>query len=102
MPDVVEVDALTGEVTERPFTPEEAAQHVLAVDHATQQAATVALIAANTDTLHAQATTALAQNRAAIAAAAPTNAQVIAQVKNLSAQNIALIRLVLGLLDATD
>jgi hypothetical protein len=64
--------------------------------------ATEGLRAANTDTLHAQATTALAQNRAAIAAAAPTNAQVIAQVKNLSAQNNALIRLVLGLLDATD
>jgi hypothetical protein len=53
-------------------------------------------------TLQAQAENALAQNRAAIAAAAPTNAQVIAQVKNLSAQNNALIRLVLGLLDATD
>ena len=56
----------------------------------------------NADTLHAQAHAALAQNRAAISAAAPTNAQVIAQVKNLSAQNNALIRLVLGLLDATD
>jgi len=102
MADVIEVDALTGEITERPYTVEEAAQAVVDADHATAQAAVAALRAANTDTLHAQATTALAQNRAAIAAVAPTNAQVIAQVKNLSAQNNALIRLVLGLLDATD
>ena len=52
--------------------------------------------------LQEQALAALAQNRAAVAATNPTNAQVIAQVKNLSAQNNALIRLVLGLLDGTD
>jgi hypothetical protein len=81
-------------------TPKPTAAEIDAAD--SQHAAVGALRAANTDTLHAQATTALAQNRAAIAATAPTNAQVIAQVKNLSAQNNALIRLVLGLLDATD
>lgn len=102
MPDVVEVDAVTGEVTEREFNAEEAAQAAIDSEHATQAAAVAALRAANTDTLHAQASAALAQNRAAIAATAPTNAQVIAQVKNLSAQNNALIRLVLGLLDAKD
>ena len=102
MADVMEVDASTGEVTERPFTTEEAALRTADAEQSAQQQAVDALRAANTSTLHAQATTALAQNRAAIAAAAPTNAQVIAQVKNLSAQNNALIRLVLGLLDATD
>jgi hypothetical protein len=102
MADVLEVDATTGAVIERAYTTQEAAQAAADAEHATAQAAVVALRAANTDTLHAQATTALAQNRAAIAATAPTNAQVIAQVKNLSAQNNALIRLVLGLLDATD
>jgi len=102
MADVVEVDAETGERIERTFTPEEAAQRATDAEEATQAAAVAALRAANTDTLHAQAENALAQNRAAIAAAAPTNAQVIAQVKALSAQNNALIRLVLGLLDATD
>lgn len=56
----------------------------------------------NLDALRVQALTAMAQNRAAIAAPAPTNAQVIQQVKNLSAQNNALIRLVLGLLDGTN
>jgi hypothetical protein len=102
MADVLEVDATTGDVIERAYTAEEAAQAVIDAEHATQAAAAAALRAANTDTLHAQANAALAQNRAAIAAASPTNAQVIAQVKNLSAQNNALIRLVLGLLDATD
>jgi hypothetical protein len=56
----------------------------------------------NLTTLQAQAIAALAQNRAAIAASNPTNAQVIAQVKALSAQNNALIRIVLGLLDGTN
>lgn len=104
MADVIETDYSTDPptVTERDFTPEEVAQRAADQQAAAQSKARADLIAANTGTLHAQAAAALAQNRAAIAAAAPTNAQVIAQVKNLSAQNNALIRLVLGLLDATN
>jgi hypothetical protein len=57
---------------------------------------------ANLATLKAQALAAFNTNRAAIAAANPTTAQVIAQVKNLSAQNNAIMRIVLGLLDGTN
>lgn len=101
MADVTETDYTTDPptVVERDFTPEEIAQRAADAATAAQSKARADLLAANTDTLHAQAAAALAQNRAAIAATAPTNAQVVAQVKNLSAQNNALIRLVLGLLD---
>jgi hypothetical protein len=102
MVDVVEVDALTGEVIERAYTPEEAAQAVIDAEQSTAQAAVVALRAANTDTLHAQATTALTANRDFLALAAPTNAQTLAQVKMLTRESTGTIRLLLGLLDATD
>lgn len=102
MPDVTEVNAATGLTTHRDFTPAEVAQRQAdATANAAQQAILDALHT-NEATLTAQATAALAQNRAAIAATAPTNAQVIAQVKALSAQNNALIRLVLGLLTEID
>jgi hypothetical protein len=57
----------------------------------------------NAATLHGAATAALANNRTFLAIqGAPTNAQVVAQVRALTRQNQALIRLVLGLLDETD
>ena len=56
----------------------------------------------NRAALTAQATAVFITNRAAIAASNPTNAQLIQQVKNLSAQNNAIMRLLLGLLDGTD
>ena len=102
MADIVEVDALAGTITERDFTPAEKAQRAADATAATAQKSLLDGLNTNRATLQQQATTAMAQNRAAVAATAPTNAQVIAQVKNLSAQNNALIRLVLGLLDATD
>lgn len=63
---------------------------------------TVAAEQANSDTLRDRAVTALQTNRDFLALAAPTNAQTLAQVKALTRQNIALIRLVLGQLDGTD
>lgn len=57
---------------------------------------------ANRETLERQGLTALDTNRAFIALAAPTNAQTLAQVKALTRQNIAIIRLLLNRLDATD
>jgi hypothetical protein len=104
MSDVVEVDALTGDVTERDYTPGEAAQAVIDAEHATAQQAILATVSTNRATLEAQATAALEQNQVAILADpnAVTLAQVAGQVQALSAQNNALIRLVLGLLDATD
>lgn len=56
----------------------------------------------NADTLRQQATQALAANRTYVGLASPTSAQTTAQVKALSRQNNGLIRLLLGLLDATD
>ena len=59
-------------------------------------------VGANRSALYEHALAALNTNRRAIAATNPTNAQVIAQVKKLSAQNNAIMRLLLGLLDGTD
>jgi hypothetical protein len=99
--DVMILDAQTGEVIERDFTPEEAAQR--AADQQAQAARQAILDTLNTNraTLEAQATAAIAQNQAAILADpnAVTLAQVAAHAQALSAQNNALIRLVLGLLD---
>lgn len=52
--------------------------------------------------LHAKARQALADNAAFLALSAPTNAQVLAQVRRLTRQNGALIRLVLASDGASD
>ena len=102
MADVLEVDATTGKVTERAYTAEEAAQR--AAD-ATESAARKVIddaVSGNRATLTERAATALQGNRDFLALAAPTNAQTLAQVKMLTRESTGLIRLVLGLLDATD
>lgn len=104
MADVVEINGLTGEVVERPFTAAEKAQRDADAAANAAQKALLDSLQTNRATLQQQATTAMAQNRAA-AAANPntvTLPQVASQVQALSAQNNALIRLVLGLLDATN
>jgi hypothetical protein len=53
----------------------------------------------NGDTLKAKAKAALAANSTFLALTAPTNAQVLAQVKSLTRQTNALIRLQLAELD---
>jgi hypothetical protein len=52
--------------------------------------------------LKSKAGNAISGNITALGVANPTNAQVVAQVKALTRQNNALIRIVLGLLDTTD
>lgn len=56
----------------------------------------------NAADLRTKATNAISGNITALGVANPTNAQVIAQVKALTRQNNALIRLLLGQLDVTD
>jgi type II secretory ATPase GspE/PulE/Tfp pilus assembly ATPase PilB-like protein len=56
----------------------------------------------NADTLRTRAEQALDANRKFMAIASPTNAQVVAQVKALTVQNTAIIRLVIGRLDGLD
>lgn len=58
--------------------------------------------AANGATLRQQADGALRTNRDYLAITSPTNAQVAAQVKVLTQQNIRIIRLLLGKLDGTN
>jgi transposase-like protein len=104
MADVVEINATTGEVVERDFTPEEKAQRDADALAQSQYASAIAAAHTNRETLEQQAQAALEQNRIAIAAnpSTVTLAQVAGQVQALSAQNNALIRLVLGLLDSTN
>lgn len=52
--------------------------------------------------LKSKAGNAIGGNIAALNVASPTNAQVVAQVKALTRQNNALIRIILGALDSTD
>lgn len=56
----------------------------------------------NLATLRSQAETALESNRTFLALASPSNAQTLAQVKSLTRQMNAVIRLVVGKLDGTD
>lgn len=57
---------------------------------------------ANDTTIRQQAITALNDNRTYLAIGAPTNAQVVAQVRALTQQMNGVIRLVLGKLDGTN
>lgn len=51
---------------------------------------------ANSDSLKSKARSAVTNNNTFLAIASPTNAQVVAQVKALTRQNNALIKLILG------
>lgn len=56
----------------------------------------------NDVTLRQRAEAALDDNRTFLALASPTQAQVLAQVRRLTQQNVGIIRLLLGKLDALD
>ncbi len=56
----------------------------------------------NGDTIRDQARNALATDRGYLAIATPSNAQVAAQVRALTQQNIGIIRLLLGQLDGVN
>ena len=102
MADITIIDAATGEVTHRDFTPEEVAQRVAdQAEHAIRSAAE-AVVTGNRGTITGRASQALADNRAFLAKATFSNAEVLAQVKDLSRQNNAIIRLLLNTLDGTD
>lgn len=102
MADVVIVDAQTGEVTERAFTPQEAAQRAIDAAEAQARQAVEATRTGKRGALESRAATALAGNRTYLALATPTTAQMRAQVAALTRQNTAVIRLLLNQLDGTD
>lgn len=56
----------------------------------------------NQETLHSRARSAIVANRDFLALASPSNLQNAAQVRSLTQQMNALIRLTLGQLDSTD
>lgn len=87
-------DAAGNQIATRPLSTAEAS------DLAAQDAARAA--GDNSATLRQQAVQALATNRTYVALTSPTATQTTAQMKALSRQMNALIRLTLGLLDGTD
>ena len=102
MADVTEIDALTGIVTVRGFTPQEAAQRAIDEAQALADAQVRELVEGNRATLTDRAVTALQGNRDFLDLAAPSQADALAQVKALTRQNTAVIRLLLGLLDEVE
>lgn len=102
MSDVTEVDALDGTVIERDFTPEEKAQRTADQQANAAAKAITDALDGNRVTLTDRATSALDLNRDYLEIATPTNAQISAQVKALTRQSSALIRLLTDALDATD
>ena len=100
--DVTEIDAATGASIVRDFTPAEVAQRQADATAAAASKAITDALDGNRATLTGRASTALQGNRDFLALASPTNAQTLAQVKLLTRQNTALIRLLLGLLEETD
>lgn len=56
----------------------------------------------NSETITEQAQTALVDNRAFLAITSPTQAQTLAQVKDLTRQNNKIIRMLLQAFDGTD
>jgi uncharacterized protein with WD repeat len=88
-------------VETRPYTPDEVTDLQQETNRKSLQDQALVALQSNLDDI--------ARNDAAIAVAAPTNAQVISQMKELSRQSSrqakqinALIRLALGKLDSTD
>lgn len=79
---------------ERPFTADEEA---LALAEEAEE-----VREGNDRTIRQRAQSALADNRTFLALGSPTNAQTLAQVRRLTQQNVALIRLALDQLDGTD
>lgn len=102
MADVIIVDAQTGEITTRDFTPEELAQRQADQAAAAITQAAQDLLDGNKSTLQDRAANALQANRDYLALASPTQAQAVAQVRVLTQENTALIRLLLNLVEGTD
>lgn len=95
------IDCSTGEATEVPFTDAEVAQAAADTAAAVQAEKDRAVLENNATTLKARADAALTMNATYLAIPAPSAAQNTAQVKALTAQVNAIVRLYLGRLDST-
>jgi len=99
---ITETDLRTGVVTVRDLTPAEVAQRAADAAQAAADAQARALTDGNRTTLTDRAVTSLQGNRDFLALTSPSQADALAQIKDLTRQSTALIRLLLGLLDRTD
>lgn len=93
------VDCSTGTTSVVPLTPEQLAAAEAQRVAAEQAAASQAVLDANATTLRSRAQRALNTNATFLALASPTNAQTLAQVRNLTRETSALIRLLLHQVD---
>ena len=102
MPDDVVVDCTTGEAATVTPPPEVLAERETARAAAEVERVRLDGLDANRTTIEQRARDALTANRDFLAVQSPTNAAVLAQVRMLTRECSALIRLMLSELDGTD
>lgn len=96
------IDATTGDTSTRPVTAEEQAERDAAAEERAARDQIEAFEDTNRTAIEDKAVQALQANADFLAFASPTNVQTLAQVKTLTRECSAVIRLLLRKLDTTD